>query len=350
MSLSETLNVGVIGCGSIARQRHAYEYSRNPAVVIKGFQDFQRERAESMVTSFGGRVYDTAEELIADKGIDAVSVCAANKFHAELTIAALNAGKHVLCEKPMAVSLDDCEAMLAAAKANGKRLLIGQNQRLAPTHVKAKAILNSGELGRVITFQSTFGHRGPESWSVDQSANTWFFKKETASFGSMADLGIHKIDLMRYLIPGRVTSVFATLDTLDKKFPDGTPIEVDDNSVELLRFDTGTMGTVTTSWTYYGEECNASTLYCEKGIMKLYHNPRYSLEIEYENGTKTRYEIDRMQTNEDAQQMNSGVIDTFVSAVLTGEASPLDAEDIIESMRVVFACLDSAKQQRPVSL
>lgn len=344
------LNVGIIGCGSIARQRHAAEYRNNQHTVIAGVFDVSRERAEAMAKDFGGKVYDTAEALIADTSIDAVSVCVANAFHAPITIDALNHGKHVLCEKPMAITLKDCEDMLAAAEKNGKRLLIDHNQRLTPAHKKAKEIIASGELGRVISFAATFGHKGPEMWSADKSSNTWFFKKNAAAFGSMADLGIHKIDLMRYLIGSDVKNVFSRLATLDKKFPDGTPIEVDDNSVEILTFENGALGTVTTSWTHYGEECNASSLYCEKGTIRLYHDPKYSLQVVFADGTKAHYELDRMQTNDDAQQRTSGVIDMFVDSILTGKKSILDAEDILNSMRVVFACLESAESGRIVEL
>jgi len=344
------MRVGIIGCGAIARKRHGGEYTDNPKAEIVGYYDFTPGRAQEMVDVFGGKVFNSVEEMLADDSIDAVSVCVANKYHAQTTISALKSGKHVLCEKPMATTLRDCEDMVRAAREAGKRLLIGHNQRLAPAHVKAKQILDSGEMGRVISFQSTFGHRGPESWSVDQSADTWFFKKDAAEFGSMADLGIHKLDLIRYLVGGKVKTVFSTLATLDKKFPDGTPIEVDDNSVEVLTFDNGALGTVTTSWTHYGEECNATILYCENGIMKLYQNPAYSLEISYSDGSKAHYEIGRMQTNEDAKQESSGVIDMFVDAVTEGKETPLDAEDILESMRVVFACAESSEKSAPVSL
>lgn len=344
------LKVGIIGCGSIARQRHAYEYSNIPSVEIAGFYDFNRERAEAMVRDFGGKVYETVEALLEDAEIGAVSICVANKDHARLTIQALEQGKDVLCEKPMAGKLEECEAMLEASIKTGRRLLLDHNQRLAPAHVKAKQILESGELGRVISFTTTFGHKGPEMWSADKSANTWFFKKDAAAFGSMADLGIHKIDLIRYLVGGKITSVYADLAVLDKKFPDGTPIEVDDNSVEILTFDNGAMGTVTTSWTHYGEECNATVLYCEKGIIKLYHHPQYSLDIVYADQKKAHYELDRLQTNEDSQQEETGVIKLFVEAIETGSPTILDAENIIDSMRVVFACLESAETGKKVVL
>jgi len=344
------LKVGIIGCGSIAKQRHGYEYFHNADVQIKGFYDLIAARAQALADLYGGSVYADVDAMLADPEIDAVSVCMANAFHAEISIKALKAGKHVLCEKPMAVTMEQCQAMVDAARESGKRLMIGHNQRLAPAHKKAKELLTSGALGRVITFQSTFGHKGPEMWSMDKSANTWFFKKASASFGSMADLGIHKIDLMRYLIGSEITSVYSTMQVLDKKFPDGTPIEVDDNSVEILNFADGAMGTVTTSWTHYGEECNASVLYCEKGIMKLYADPQYSLKVVNADGTRVLYALDRLQTNDDAQQASSGVIDEFVSAIEENRPSVLDAADVIRSMQAVFACLRSAEEGRLVAL
>ena len=344
------LKVGIIGCGSIAKQRHGYEYFHNADVQIKGFYDLIAARAQALADLYGGSVYADVDAMLADPEIDAVSVCMANAFHAEISIKALKAGKHVLCEKPMAVTMEQCQAMVDAARESGKRLMIGHNQRLAPAHKKAKELLTSGALGRVITFQSTFGHKGPEMWSMDKSANTWFFKKASASFGSMADLGIHKIDLMRYLIGSEITSVYSTMKVLDKKFPDGTPIEVDDNSVEILNFADGAMGTVTTSWTHYGEECNASVLYCEKGIMKLYADPQYSLKVVNADGTWVLYALDRLQTNDDAQQASSGVIDEFVSAIEENRPSVLDAADVIRSMRAVFACLRSAEEGRLIAL
>lgn len=344
------IKVGVIGCGSIAKQRHGHEYFLNPNVEIAGFFDLNPARAQALADLYGGKVYDTMEDLIADPEIEAVSVCVANAYHAPTTIQALEAGKHVLCEKPMAVTLEDCQAMLDAAKKAGRRLMIGQNQRLAPTHVKAKEILDSGAMGRVLAFQSTFGHSGPEMWSMDKSANTWFFKKNAAAFGSMADLGIHKIDVLRYLIGSDVVSVYSKQAVLDKKFPDGTPIEVDDNSIEVLTFANGATGTVTTSWTCYGEEYNMTTLFCEKGLMKLYMDPTYSLQIVNKDGTRVFYQIDRIQTNDDVQQASSGIIDEFIGAILEDRPSIIDAEQVLGSMKAVFACLRSAEEGREIRL
>ena len=186
------LKIGILGCGKIAQVRHIPEYNDNPNCELVGFFNPTKSRAEDMAAKYGGKAYDTAEELLADPAIDAISVCAANNAHAELTIKALKAGKHVLCEKPMAISLADCEEMVKVAKENGKLLMIGQNQRLTKAHELAKKMIADGEIGKVITFRTTFGHGGPETWSITPGKNTWFFDKTKAAMGAMADLGIHK--------------------------------------------------------------------------------------------------------------------------------------------------------------
>ena len=332
------MRVALIGCGSITRQRHAHEYRLNKNVEIAGFFDFVKERAEDLARDFGGKAYGSLEELLDDKSVDAVSVCVANAYHAETTIKALRSGKHVLCEKPMAITEEDCEEMIREAAKAGKRLMIGHNQRLNPAHMKAKEIISSGSMGKVLTFSTSFCHGGPESWGIDKSRNTWFFKKSSAAFGSMADLGIHKIDLIRYLIGDEIDDVYSRMCVLDKTFEDGTPIEVDDNSVEILKFRNGAFGTVTTSWTCYGTEYNQTSIFLQKGVLKLYSDPQYSLIIVHDDGREEKLALDRMQTNSDEQQASSGVIDEFVGAILEERPSILDAEDIIKSMKAVFAC------------
>ena len=179
-------NIGIIGCGKIAQVRHIPEYAAHPAARLTGYYDLNQERAQALAAQWGGRAYPTWEALLADPAIDAVSICAANTAHAELTIAALRAGKHVLCEKPMATTLADCEAMVAAARESGKFLMIGQNQRLTKAHQKARQLVADGVLGDILTFRTTFGHGGPETWSVDPGKNTWFFDKSKAAMGAMA--------------------------------------------------------------------------------------------------------------------------------------------------------------------
>ena len=123
--------IGIIGCGKISQIRHIPEYLDNPSAKIVGVCDFNMERARQIAEQLGAKAYSSAEELLADPQIDAVSVCVANNAHCEVTVKALRAGKDVLCEKPMATNIEECELMVRTAAECGRKLMIGQNQRLA---------------------------------------------------------------------------------------------------------------------------------------------------------------------------------------------------------------------------
>ena len=342
------LKIGVIGCGKIAQVRHIPEYAVNEQVELVGFFNPTVSRAEDMVKKYGGRVYAAAEELLNDPDIDAVSVCSANYSHAELAIKALKAGKHVLCEKPMATTLSDCLAMAEAAKESGKRLMIGQNQRLAKAHIEAKKLLDAGLIGSVVTFRTAFGHGGPETWSIKPGNDTWFFDKSRAVMGVMADLGIHKTDLIRYLLGQEVVKTTARLVTLDKKGPDGELIGVDDNAICIYEMSGGATGTMTVSWTHYGAEDNSTVLYGTKGIMRIYDDPAHSIVVKLADGTEQVFDVEQIQTNDN--QTASGVIDEFVDAVISGRESILDAEGVIGSMKAVFASIRSSETGMPVNV
>ena len=138
------IKIGIIGCGKIAQTRHLPEYATNPDAKLVAYYDKISSRAVQMAEKYGGKVYDSYYDLINDPEIDAVSVCVENRNHAEITNAALYAGKHVLVEKPMAVTLAECESMVAAAEFNGKHLMVGHNMRFDPVHRRAKELLEAG--------------------------------------------------------------------------------------------------------------------------------------------------------------------------------------------------------------
>lgn len=340
------MNVGIIGCGKIAQIRHIPEYTDNANAKITGYYDFNYDRAQELAEKYGGKAYTSVDELLENPELDAVSVCVANNAHAEISIKALRAGKHVLCEKPMAVTLEDCIAMTEEAEKSQKLLMIGQNQRFAKAHVKAKQLIAEGVIGDVITFKTTFGHKGPETWSIDAGSNSWFFDKKRAAMGAMADLGVHKTDLIQYLLNSRIVETTAKVITLDKKDSAGQLIGVDDNAICIYRMENGAVGTMTASWTYYGEEDNSTILYGTKGIMKIYDNPQYSITVITADGEKILYDIDKIQTNDN--QTKSGIIDEFVSAITEKRSSAVDAGDVLNAMKAVFASVESSEKQTTV--
>ena len=340
--------IGIIGCGKIAQVRHIPEYAENPYAELAGFYDLNTQRAAELAAQYGGKAYESAEAMLADPAIDAVSVCVANHAHAPITIAALKAGKHVLCEKPMATTLEECEEMVRTAHEAGKFLMIGHNQRLAKAHAVAKELIDQGMIGRIITFRTTFGHGGPETWSVDPGKNTWFFDKNKAAMGAMADLGIHKTDLIQFLTGQHVVRTTARVVTLDKKDASGQLIGVDDNAICIYEMSGGTMGTMTASWTYYGAEDNSTILYGEKGIMRIYDDPAYSIVVKLADGTEKVYDVEQIQTNDN--QTKSGVIDLWMNCLETNAPPEISGEEALYAMRAVFASLESAKAGTTVDI
>ena len=335
-----SIKVGIIGCGKIAQVRHIPEYAANPHVEVYGFYDINQERTEALARQYGGKAFASYQELLADESIEAVSVCTANHAHAEVTIAALKAGKHVLCEKPMAVTLEECEAMVAAAKESGRYLMIGQNQRLAKAHAKARELIEQGAIGKVLTFRTIFGHGGPETWSIDPGSNVWFFDKTKAAMGAMADLGIHKTDMIQYVLGSKIVKTQAVLTTLDKKDATGNLIGVDDNAICIYQMENGVIGTMTASWTYYAAEDNTTVIYGTKGELRLYDDPKYSVQQINADGTRIDYQIDQIQTNDN--QTASGVIDLFVKSLVENTPPEISGENVLHAMKAVFASIESS--------
>jgi predicted dehydrogenase len=341
-------NIGIIGCGKIAQVRHMPEYRANPDANLYGFFDTNEKRAADLAARYGGKTYPSFRALLDDGDIDAVSVCSSNDTHAEIVLAALKAGKHVLCEKPMATTLSDCEAMVQAARDNDRFLMIGQNQRLAKAHVQARQLIMDGAIGEIVSFRTTFGHGGPETWSVDPGANTWFFDKAKAAMGAMADLGIHKTDLIHFLTGQVVVETTARLVTQHKKDAAGNLISVDDNAICIYRLSNGAIGTMTASWTFYGPEDNSTILYGTEGIMRIYDDPAFSITVENSAGERTLYEIDQIQTNDN--QTKSGVIDAFIDSLIQGRQPEISGAEVLKAMRVVFASIESSESGRVVAV
>lgn len=341
------VNVGVIGCGKIAQVRHLPEYADNEECKIAGVYDINGERAGQIAEQYHAKAYASVEELLADQSIEAVSVCTANATHAEITIAALKAGKHVLCEKPMAISLEQCVAMVAEAKRNQRFLMIGHNQRLAKAHAEARKLVEKGEIGKILTFRTTFGHQGPETWTIDPAVN-WFFDKKSAVFGAMADLGIHKTDLIQFLTGQKVSRVNAYLGTLDKRDKNGNLIGVDDNAICIYQMTDGTVGTMTASWTMYGLEDNSTVLYGTDGVLYIYDHPEYSIRLVRKNGEQVLYALDQIQTND--HQIKSGVIDLWISCIEHNTPPEISGEDALHAMKAVFAALRSAETGKTVEV
>ena len=331
---------GVIGCGAIGQRRHIPECVANPDSKLVALSDPVKERVEELGKKYGAKPFTDYKEMLKSSDVDAVVVAGPNSLHASMSIDALNAGKHVLCEKPMATTREDAKAMMKAAEKNGKFLMIGLNQRLMPPHIRAKEILESGKLGKALAFRTAFKHPGPEGWSVD-GGKSWFFRKAEAFMGVTGDLGVHKADLMRWLLGQEFTEVGGFLGTLDKRDADGKLIEIDDNAYLTLKTNQGVIGSMILSWTNYGKEENYTVVYCQNGVLSIGTDPVFGVQVDYKNGDRELHKVGEMATN--VKQVASGVIDSFTKSIQKKKAPAINGFEGYQSLDVILTAMDAAK-------
>ncbi|MFC4023916.1 Gfo/Idh/MocA family protein [Oceanobacillus longus] len=334
------IRVAVIGCGSIAKHRHLLEYDNNSEVEIVAVCDIVESRAKEAAEMYHANAYTSYEILLKTEDLDAVSVCLPNYLHAPVTIAALNAGCHVLCEKPMATSKEEAENMIKAAESNNKKLMIGHNQRFVSSHQRARMLIEQGEVGKIYSFRTAFGHGGPEGWSAD-GGDSWFFKKDQAFIGAMGDLGVHKADLLRYVLNEEVVEVGAFVETSAKENAD-----VDDNAVFILKTESGVIGTLAASWAYTAKEDNSTIIYGENATLRLEDHPDYSLVVQYKNGEVVKYELGGIQSNEEGGQSTTHVIDHFVESILQDKEPLINGEEGKKSLEVILGAIESVESKR----
>ena len=191
------LKIGFIGCGGIANQKHLPGMKGMEGVDLCAFCDLIIERAEKAAKEYGtpdAKVYTDYKELLADPTIDAVHVLTPNIAHCEITVAALEAGKHVLCEKPMAATPEDAQKMLDARDRTGKLLTIGYQYRHFPENQVAKKVVDEGLLGEIYYAEATYlRRRGVPTWGV-------FTDKSKQGGGPLIDIGTHCLDFTLFLM------------------------------------------------------------------------------------------------------------------------------------------------------
>jgi len=195
--MDRIVNVGIIGCGGIANNKHMPSLKNVPNVRMVAFCDIIPERAEKAAKEYGtqdAKTYTDYKELLKDEGIEVVHVLTPNREHADITVDALYAGKHVMCEKPMAKTAADAKRMYEAAVATGKKLTIGYQHRQKAEAIYAKKYIESGALGDIYYVNSyAIRRRGTPNWGV-------FLDAEAQGGGPIIDIATHSLDLTLYLM------------------------------------------------------------------------------------------------------------------------------------------------------
>lgn len=345
VDMAKKLRVAMIGCGQIARFLHVPDYALCPEAEIVALCDKVKRKAQALAAKWapGAKVYTDHKKMLKEMAPDAVTVALPNCLHEPVTIDALKAGCHVNVEKPMACSRAEAQRMVDTAKRFGKLLNVNQSQRLFPPHVKAKEIIDSGILGKILHVTAMFGHDGPENWSP---TGKWFFSKKQARFGAMADLGVHKADLIRYLTGKEVAEVSAFFDCLEKK---GTDVE--DNFVACLRFTDGTVGTLASSWTVKGMEANYTILHCANGSLRICAIPDKPLVANLVSPEcEIVFDVPEIVTNVDEDIWGLDASGKFVRAAMGREQPYCPGEEGKKSLDVILAAEKAALTRRTVKV
>ncbi|WMJ86093.1 Gfo/Idh/MocA family protein [Anaerocolumna sp. MB42-C2] len=195
--MEKKVKVGIIGCGGIANGKHMPSLSKLSDVEMVAFCDIVEERAQKAKEQYGtpdAKVYTDYQELLKDPEIEVIHVCTPNRSHAPISIDSLHAGKHVMCEKPMAKTAEDARKMVQAAKETGKKLTIGYQHRHKPESIYLKSVIERGDLGEIY-FAKAYAvrRRGTPNWGV-------FLNEYEQGGGPLIDIGTHSLDVTLYLM------------------------------------------------------------------------------------------------------------------------------------------------------
>jgi len=279
--------------------------------------------------------YENYDSIRNNPDIDIVYICLPVSMHAEYTIRAAKAGKHVLCEKPMAVSSAECEAMIAACRQAGKKLMIGYRCHFEPTNLEARRIARSGEIGKLRYFRSEhgFNFRDP---------NAWRLKKALAGGGSMMDIGIYALNAARYMTGEEPSAVYAqeTTNRNDPRFR-----EVEDMLGFQLEFPSGVVGSC---MSMYSASQNHILLVGDKGRVDMepataYHGNRMWV------GNNGREREISPPPGPGTTQF-AGQLDHMAQCVLHDREPIVAGEEGLRDLRIIEAIYQSARERRRVVL
>ena len=300
---------GLIGCGDISRKRVAPALRDSPLCELIAVTRAKAELAESFAREFGARrSYSEWQQLLMVQEIDAVYIATPVHLHAEQTIAAAEAGKHVLCEKPMALDVAECDRMIAACRSNNVKLGIAYYRHFYPAVRRVKELIDSGELGVPIVVQiNAFEWFDPKP----DDARRWLIRKELSGGGPMFDFGCHRIEVLLDIF-GDVSDVKATLTNA---FFDR---EVEDLATAVFQFERGTCGTLTVAHAAR-EPQDTFDLFCSHGSVHIPVLNEGTMRVVTGDGERT-------ERHPNAQNIHQPLIEDFARAVLENRAPIVTGE------------------------
>ncbi|MCL2551594.1 MAG: Gfo/Idh/MocA family oxidoreductase [Actinomycetia bacterium] len=328
-----TVSVGLIGCGNISRA-HVRGYRSVPDLAtVTAVADLDPALAAERARQAGAaREFTAYTRMLDEAAVDAVDICLPHHLHAEAIIAAAEAGKHVLCEKPLCLTLDEADRIAAAVRAAGVTLMCAHNQLTLPAVARARAVIDSGVLGRVYELRTTDSFFN----DFDPATMGWRAHAATSGGGELIDTGYHPTYLLLYLAAARPAAVTAMLSTHRLGFMEG-----EDSARVLVRFADGAVGEVVTSWAYEAAPFTEKfSLVGEHGSLwsdgqRLWHKPRGEAVV---------------QTSFEAVDSVPAVCADFVRRIHSRSRPVHTHEEGTDVLKVILAAYRSAQDKREIAL
>ncbi|MGM7722781.1 Gfo/Idh/MocA family protein [Metabacillus sp. Hm71] len=322
-----------IGMISFAHM-HAFSYAKHlladPEVEITAIWDEDHERGSKMANLFNCQYIDDLEQLL-ELELQAVVVCSENKKHKEHVVAAARAGKHILCEKPIATEVEDAKEMIQACEEAGVILQVAYPVRFAPAIQRVRELIRSGAIGEVVAINGT---------NHGQMPGGWFIEKELSGGGAATDHIVHVMDLIRWILHDEVKNVYAELDT---KF---YSIDVEDCGIVTLELESGIIVTIDPSWSRPKTFPTWGDVLLEfvgtKGTLSVDAFKQHSV---YYNDTEKK-----IQHLSWADDMDQGLIADFLQCVRQKGKPSITGEDGLRTLEVVKAAYESDRLKKVVSI
>ena len=331
------MNIAVIGCSGMASS-HMRGVCAREGVKLYAICDPAEERLAQRKEEFGVEIaVKDYRELVDDPNLDAVVIVVPDKLHLPMTRDFLKAGKAVLCEKPMALTVAECEEMMRVEKETGGKLMIGQVCRCTPAFRMAKELVASGRIGELVFVESEYAH----NYGVVPGYNKWRVDPDRHGF---IGGGCHAVDLLRW-IAGNPTEVYAHAN---HKILTDWP--VDDTSIAIYQFPNNVMGKVFVSIGCRRNYTMRTVLYGTKGTI-ICDNTSDHIQLFEDDGIDSKSYTTPQILPVDINNHNVGAeIDQFVNALLSGTPMPVSSMEGASTVAVCAASVESAKLHKPVQI
>jgi predicted dehydrogenase len=331
----DKLRIGIMSFAHLHAEGYINNLRHSPHVEYIGMADHDPERARIYADRFDSPLYPDYEALLA-QNLDGVIICSENNRHRELTELAAAAGVHVLCEKPIATTIDDAQTMINFCKSANVNLMIAFPMRFSAAAQQVKASLARGDMGKVHCANATNQGENPDYH------RGWFSDPELAGGGAVMDHTVHVVDLLRWYLNAEPVEVYAEVDNLF--YPD--TVKTDTAGLLMITFDSGVFITLDTSWSrpaFYPTWGNVKIdLVCENGVLRTDYF-RQKLDV-YEGARK------HPLWHFWGSDPNQGMVDEFLNSIREQRPPLITGEDGLRALEVVLAAYESGKTHQTVTL